>query len=195
MIIGITGGTGCGKTTALRALEQLGATVLDCDAIYHRLLKEDAVLLAAINQRFPGVVKNGVLDRAGLAAIVFADKAALADLNRLTHGAVKHQVMLALNEKPPLAAIDAIALFESGLADLCDVTVAVIAPEEDRVRRLIARDGISEEYARSRIAAQHSNGWFAEKCGYALENNGQLDAFATKCIAFLRQLGIMEEKP
>lgn len=191
MIIGITGGTGCGKTTALRALEQLGATMLDCDAIYHRLLKEDAALLAAINQRFPGVVKNGVLDRAGLAAIVFADKAALADLNRLTHGAVKHQVMLALNEKPPLAAIDAIALFESGLADLCDVTVAITAPEEVRIARLTARDGITPEQAATRIAAQRPQAEFSALCHHTLHNDSTEAAFEDKCLAFFKRLCIM----
>ena len=191
MIIGITGGTGCGKTTALRALEQLGATMLDCDAIYHRLLKEDAALLAAINQRFPGVVKNGVLDRAGLAAIVFADKAALADLNRLTHGAVKHQVMLALNEKPPLTAIDAIALFESGLADLCDVTVAITAPEEVRIARLTARDGITPEQAATRIAAQRPQAEFSALCHHTLHNDSTEAAFEDKCLAFFKRLCIM----
>ena len=94
-----------------------------------------------------------------------------------------------------LAAIDAIGLFEGGLAELCDVTVAIIAPEEDRVRRLMARDGISEEYARNRIAAQHSEDWFRAHCDYILENNGKLDAFATKCVAFFKSLSIMEENP
>ena len=195
MIIGITGGTGCGKTTLLNLIAEQGGLVLDCDAIYHQLLQKDHNLLQAIESRFPGTVENGSLNRKKLGGIVFQDKKALLDLNNITHSAVKKEVLRHLETAPKLCAIDAIGLFESGLDALCDVTVAVIAPEEDRIRRLIARDGISEEYARSRIAAQHSNGWFAEKCGCTLENNGQLDAFATKCIAFLRQLGIMEEKP
>ncbi len=195
MIIGITGGTGCGKTTLLNLIAEQGGLVLDCDAIYHQLLQKDHNLLQAIEDRFPGTVENGSLNRKKLGGIVFQDKKALLDLNNITHSAVKKEVLRHLETAPKLCAIDAIGLFESGLDGLCDVTVAVIAPEEDRIRRLITRDGISEEYARSRIAAQHSNRWFAEKCSYTLENNAQLDAFATKCIAFLRQLGIMEEKP
>ena len=93
---------------------------------------------------------------------------------------------------PTLVAIDAIGLFEGGLADLCHITVAVTAPEEDRIRRLMARDNITEEYARKRIAAQHDPLWFREKCTVVLENDGQLDAFATKCLAFLLTPGIME---
>lgn len=192
MIIGITGGTGCGKTTLLNLVRQQGGLVLDCDAIYHELLRSDAQLLCAIATRFPGTVENGVLQRKRLGAIVFSDEAALQDLNAITHSAIKAEVIRRLESKPELAAIDAIALMESGLAELCDVTVAVTAPTEDRVRRLMARDGISEEYARNRIAAQHEEVWFREKCDYILENSGNFDAFATKCLAFFRQLGIME---
>ena len=97
-----------------------------------------------------------------------------------------------LGAQTTLAAIDAIGLFEGGLAELCDVTVAVTAPEEIRVQRLMKRDGISEEYARARITAQHDDAWFREHCDYVLENDGEMDAFATKCVAFLRTFGIME---
>ena len=193
MIIGITGGTGCGKTTLLKEIRKLGGTVLDCDAIYHELLTTNKEMLSAIEDRFPGVVEDGALNRKKLGAIVFTDEAALLDLNRITHAAVKQEVLGRLEGKPALAAIDAIGLFEGGLAELCDVTVAVIAPESQRILRLMERDGISEEYARNRIAAQHSNDWFREKCTYTLENDGSFDAFATKCLAFLSTLDIMKE--
>ena len=190
-IIGITGGTGCGKTTLLRAIEAKGGLVLDCDAIYHQLLRTDKAMLAAIEARFPGTVENGELQRKKLGSLVFSDENALLDLNIITHGAVKAEVLRRLKSKPALAAIDAIGLFEGGLAELCDVTVAVTAPMEARVKRLMARDGISEEYAKNRIAAQHTQDWFRERCDYELRNDGELDAFATKCLAFLDKLGIM----
>lgn len=195
MIIGITGGSGCGKTTALNVIRDMGGLILDCDAIYHQLLNTDTQMLADIEARFPGTVENGALNRKKLGAIVFADEKALLDLNAITHGAVKKEVLRQLESKPKLAAIDAIGLFEGGLAELCHVTVAVTAPEEDRIARLMARDGISEEYARSRIAAQHSEDWFRAACDYVLENNGKIDAFATKCVAFFKSLSIMEENP
>ena len=193
MIIGITGGTGCGKTTLLTEIEKLGGLVLDCDAIYHELLTRDNVLLNSIESRFPGVVIDGQLNRKKLGAIVFADHQALLDLNTITHGAVKGEVLRRLAAQPRLAAIDAIALFEGGLAELCDTTVAIVAPTEDRVKRLMARDNIPEDYARSRIAAQHEENWFRERCDEILENNGDLIAFQAKCLAFLTQHGIMEE--
>ena len=191
MIIGITGGSGSGKTTLLNLIREKGGLVLDCDAIYHELLQSDKAMLQAIEARFPGVVENGQLNRKKLGAIVFSQEQALLDLNAITHSAVKQEVLRRLEKAPALAAIDAIGLFEGDLAQLCHVTVAVTAPVEDRIRRLMARDGISESYARSRIDAQHSDHWFREKCGYVLENSGNLDAFATKCLAFLAHIGIM----
>lgn len=190
-IIGITGGSGCGKTTLLNAIRDKGGLVLDCDAIYHGLLKTDQAMLSAIDDRFPGVMEDGVLNRKKLGTIVFADKQALLDLNAITHAAVKKEVLRRLESQPKLAAIDAIGLFEGNLAELCDVTVAVTAPTEDRVNRLMNRDGISQEYARSRIAAQHDDRWFREKCTCVLENNSNFDAFATKCVDFLRNLDII----
>lgn len=191
-IIGITGGTGCGKTTLLNCIAEQGGLILDCDEIYHRLLRTDDNLLLSIENRFPGVVENGVLQRQKLGNIVFSDEQALADLNKITHTAVKSEVLRQLQPQPMLAAIDAIGLFEGGLAVLCDVTVAVTAPVEDRVRRLMARDGISEEYARKRIAAQRSSAEFSALCHHTLENNGDIGAFRTKCLAFLTEFGIMK---
>ena len=191
MIIGITGGTGCGKTSLLNAIAEKGGMVLDCDAIYHELLKTDRDMLSAIEARFPGVIEAGAPNRKKLGAIVFSDGETLLDLNRITHAAVKKEVLRRLETGPKLAAIDAIGLFEGGLAELCDVTVAVVAPVEDRVHRLMARDGISESYARARIAAQHDESWFRQRCDKLLENDASLDAFATKCLAFLSDLDIM----
>lgn len=197
MIIGITGGSGGGKTTLLELIKKQGGLVLDCDAIYHELLKTDAALLAQIESRFPGTVEDGVLNRKKLGSIVFADAQALADLNRITHGAVKAEVMRRLPTGGPMlasaptVAIDAFALFEGGLAELCKLTVAVTAPVEDRVKRLMARDGISEEYARNRIAAQKSNEEFSALCDYTLENDGTKEDFHTKCLAFLQEIGII----
>lgn len=190
MIIGITGGTGCGKTTLLTLLAENGFTVLDCDAIYHKLLKTDKNMLLAIDNRFPGVVTEGVLDRKKLGSVVFADPAALQDLNKITHRAVKAAV-LQLLETTDNAAIDAIGLFEGGLAELCDMTIAVTAPEQLRVRRLMARDNIPEDYARSRIAAQRSNEEFTSLCDYALDNSSTEAAFREKCLAFFRDKGII----
>ena len=112
MILGITGGTGCGKTTLLNIIGEKGGIILDCDELYHELLERDDALLSAIGARFPGTVEDGSLQRKKLGALVFSDEKALLDLNRITHSAVKQEVLRRLEIRPALAAIDAIALFE-----------------------------------------------------------------------------------
>ena len=192
MILGITGGTGSGKTTLLKTAEALGFQVLDCDRIYHELLRTDMQLLSAIENRFPGTVENGQLQRKKLGAVVFGDPAALADLNAITHGAICQAVEKQLDRNRNIA-IDAIALLESGLSKLCDVTVAVTAPKELRLQRLMARDGIAHSYALSRIEAQPEDDYYRQNCGYVLENDGDELQFQRKCLAFFRQLGIMKK--
>ena len=192
MIIGITGGTGSGKTTLLTLMERSGVLVLDCDAIYHELLTTSPALLAAIENRFPGTVENGCLQRKKLGQIVFFDENALLDLNKITHSAIDAEVLRRLANKPDHAAIDAVALFESGMDRLCDVTVAVTAPADVRLRRLMERDRISEEYAQKRIDAQPKEEWFRSKCTYVLENDTTTQDFQGKCLAFLKEIGIMK---
>lgn len=191
MIIGITGGTGCGKTTALQLIADLGGLVIDCDRVYHDLLKTDRAMLLELEQRFPGTVENGQLNRKKLASIVFADEKALLDLNGITHKAVKKEVLRLLENGPSLVAIDAIGLFEGKLSELCHTTLAITAPEEVRVSRLTSRDGITEEQALARIRAQKSQEWFVANCEHHLHNDGTKEEFRNKCIALYKKLGIL----
>ncbi len=175
LVVGLTGGTGAGKTTALRALRDLGAWVFDCDAIYRRLLEDSRELLSAIDDAFPGTVIGGVLDRKKLGAIVFGDSEKLCKLNSITHpaivGEVRRGLRAAEESGTALAAIDAIALFESGLGDLCRRTYFVTAPREARVGRIMARDGVGREYAEARIDAQRPEGYFLNLSDETLVND------------------------
>ena len=197
-IIGITGPTGAGKTTALDTLRSFGVEVLDCDAIYHRMLQQDQALNAALRSRFPEAYRDGGLDRKALGALVWQDEQALAELNRITHSAIlaelERRIADARERDVPGVAIDAVALLESGAGDLCGVTVAVTAPEERRIARIMARDGIDEPYARARVAAQKDAGWFAARCDHTLNNDSTEAAFREKChTLFLQLLGDPEE--
>lgn len=184
-IIGVTGGTGCGKTTALNAFAERGALVLDCDAIYHELLDTSEELLSEIEARFPGVVENGRLERKRLGAIVFQDAAALDDLNAITHryihDALQQRLADFARSGGRAAVIDAVALIESGIGKLCGVIVGVTAPREERIRRIMAREGIPENYAVARVDAQKSDEWYAEHCDQILDNSGTLADFEAKC--------------
>lgn len=192
-LIGITGGSGCGKTTLLSLLREKGALTLDCDEIYHRLTRESPALRAALEERFGAVyTPAGELDRAALGEAVFADPAALRDLNAVTHRFVTDEVERLLRgwamNGGLLAAVDAIALFESGLADRCVFTVGVTADRERRMERIMARDGISPARARARIAAQPDAAFYEERCDYLLENNGSKEEFTDRCRLLLRQV-------
>ena len=184
-IIGITGGTGCGKTTALNELERRGALLIDCDAVYHRMLETDRPMLDEIEKYFPGAVVDGKLDRKALGAVVFTDEEALRDLNIITHRHINLEIRRILREHAmnggTLAAIDAIELFSSGLAKRCTATVGVIAGRDVRISRIMRRDGISREYAMMRVNAQRPNEYFIQKCSHVLENNGSQEEFIEKC--------------
>lgn len=184
-IIGITGGTGCGKTTALNELERRGALLIDCDAVYHRMLETDRPMLDEIEKYFPGAVIDGKLDRKALGAVVFTDEEALRDLNIITHRHINLEIRRILRKHAmnggTLAAIDAIELFSSGLAKRCTATIGVIADREVRIDRIMRRDGISREYAMMRVNAQRPNEYFIQKCSHVLENNGSQEEFIEKC--------------
>ena len=189
-IIGITGGTGCGKTTALNALAELGFHIIDCDALYHDLLETDRDMLDAIEAVFPGVLLEGKLQRKVLGQRVFSNAEALDTLNQTVWPYVGRAVDAQIQARfPQPCAIDAIGLLESGLGALCTMTVAITAPEEARVSRLMAREGISEEYARLRIGAQKSNDVFAAGCGVTICNSfDSAELFLAHCKETFQQL-------
>lgn len=176
-VIGITGPTGAGKTTALNALKELGGHIVDCDALYHDLLKHHTEMRRELRERYgDGIfMSDGELDRKALGKKVFSDPAALADLNSITHKyigeAVDEAIESARRAGAPAIAVDAIALIESGMGDRCHYTVAVTAPDEVRIKRIMLREGISEEYARLRVSAQKKEEWFKENCTYVLVND------------------------
>lgn len=175
-VLGITGPTGAGKTTALREVEKLGGSVIDCDVEYHELLESDLTLQGMLESAF-GPLRNesGAIDRKKLGSIVFSDPEKLKKLNTIAQTATVKRTQERLEEYrakgKTLVAIDAIGLLESPLKDLCSATVAVIAPPEVRVKRIMARESISEEYAWSRVRAQKPDDYFTQGCDYTLWND------------------------
>ncbi len=194
IIIGITGPTGAGKTTLLREVEKLGGAVIDCDTVYHEMLASDTALQSSLERAF-GPLRDGTgkIDRKKLGAVVFHDPEKLEALNSIAWGTVTDRVRTLLEaycgQGRALAAVDAIALLESPLKELCQLTVAVLAPPEVRVKRIMAREGISEDYAWARVKAQKPDGYFSQNCDYTLINDcSDAEGFSQKARALLEEL-------
>lgn len=193
-VLGITGPTGSGKTTLLREVEKLGGMVIDCDAVYHEMLKSDIPLQNALEKEF-GPLRNetGAIDRKKLGTIVFSNPDRLEQLNSIAWSIVTDRVREILEEfrrqGRTLTAIDAIALLESPLNELCQLKIAVLAPQDIRVKRIIAREGISEDYAWARVKAQQPDEYFIQNCDHTLFNNySSMEEFVHIAQKFLKEV-------
>jgi dephospho-CoA kinase len=178
--VGLTGGIGSGKSTVSRRLAELGAVVIDSDALAREVVEPGTPGLAAIVAAFgAGVLApDGRLDRSALSAIVFADEDALASLNRIVHPLVRERA----GELAAAAAADAVLvqdvplLVESGMSDSFDMVMVVDAPEDERVARLVRERGMTEDDARARMAAQASREDRLAAADIVLDNSGTPEA-------------------
>ena len=190
-IIGITGGTGTGKTTALDVLRGMGALCIDADELYHALTLTNQDMKAELIARFGAVYDGDTLNRRALGNVVFSDPAALEDLNAVTHKYVTRETFRLLREFAmgggTVAAIDAIGIFEAGLDSICAAVFGVLAPEDVRLERIMAREGIPREYALKRIRAQKSDEYYKEVCTAYLVNDGTREEFAARCEAAFKE--------
>ena len=180
-IIGLTGGIACGKSTVSRALRALGAAIIDADALAHELSQPNAPIFNAYVERFGReiVTADGTLDRAAIAARVFADPAVRAEVDAIAHPlirkAAEERLRAARAQDKTAAVLDVPLLFEAGWDALADEVWVVALPAEEQLARLLARDkAMSEGEARARISAQMP---LAEKCARAdivIDNSGTL---------------------
>jgi dephospho-CoA kinase len=177
MRIGLTGGIGSGKSTAAARFTELGATVIDADQLARQVLAPGTPGLAAVLDRFGAELADadGVLDRARLAGLVFADPAALADLNAIVHPLVAIRTAELTEAAGPDAVVvyDVPLLVENGLAGGFQAVVVVEAPLPARLARLAER-GMAEAEARSRIAAQASDAQRRALATAVLDNSGSV---------------------
>lgn len=157
--VALTGGIATGKSYVVRQLREAGVPVVDADILAHQAVAPGTPALAAIVARFGAgiLTRDGTLDRAALAARVFADPAARRDLEAIVHPVVRAGIAAffeALPAATPVAVADIPLLFETGRERDFDVVVVVACAPEEQVRRVMARDGLPREAAAQRIAAQ-----------------------------------------
>lgn len=192
-VLGLTGNIASGKSTVLAMLAALGAVPIDADAVYHDLIVPEAPLWHALVERFGDTIiaPDLTIDRRTLGDIVFADPAALAELDALTHPAVVAAVRQRLAALTGgVAVIDAVKLVESGLAADCDRLWLVVCDPGKQVERLIRRSGIDRAEAERRVAAQPP---LAPKLALAdtvIDNRGTIDDTRAQVIAAWRALPV-----
>ncbi len=173
--LGLTGPTGAGKSTVARLLEQNGIPLVDADAIARTVTEKGSPVLSALADTFGKDIlfPDGSLDRRALAAVAFSSKENTERLNAVSHPAILARIRRALADATGDAVVlDAPLLFETGLDALCDHTVAIVADEAVRLARITARDGISEEAAKKRMAVQPDTAFYAAHADILLYNNG-----------------------
>lgn len=177
--IGITGGIGSGKTTACKQFAILGIPTYYADAEAKRIMIEDKMLIRQIKKVFgkEAYLKSGALNRKHIAAIAFNNKSKLAILNALVHPAVGKDVMrwFRSQKEVPFALQEAALMYESGSYQRLDYIIAVTAPIDIRVARVMKRDGISEKDVLSRINNQMDEQEKVKRADFVIYNDPNHD--------------------
>ena len=171
-IIGLTGGIGSGKTTISNFFKAQGIPVYIADAAGKKVMQKTLVLNRIKAIFGEQVFKNDILDREALAKIVFNEPKKLQELNNIVHPAVKEDFenWLQHNTTEPYVVYEAAILFESNKYLECDTVIAVVAPEETRISRVLERDKTTRELVLKRIQAQWTDAQRAEKSDFVIEN-------------------------
>ncbi len=192
LLFGLTGGIATGKSTVTQMLRELGLPVIDADALAREVVEPRRPALAEISARFPGVVEGGGLNRARLGALVSKDPDARAALNAITHPRIR---ALALEKTTALAQsgathaiYDAALLLENKLHEGMNGVILVTCPVETQVARVMARDGLSEEAARARIASQMSTDEKRRYATWVIDNGGTREQTRQQVEAVAREL-------
>ena len=177
--IAVTGGIGSGKSAVCRILKERGYPVFSCDEINRTLLSEKSYLdgLCAL---FPACVKDGKLNKAALSALVFSDKEALKTLNAYAHPRIAERLRRDMEGAEKTCFAEVPLLFESGMTKRFDGAIVVLRNKEERIRAVVARDGLTAEQAKARMKQQFDyDGPLPDGC-LAIENDGDEAALREK---------------
>ncbi len=190
-IVGLTGQSGAGKSTASEIFAAAGIPVVNCDKVAHGVL-EIPEFLEEMSSEFSDCFDEGVLQRKKLAAVVFNNRERLGRYGQIIFPYITAKIFGILRDLKEngerLIILDAPTLFESGIDIICSAVVSVIAPFDLKLRRILERDGIPVELAQSRLSSQFSENFFRERSDYVLENDGSLEEFKARVEATAAEL-------
>ena len=189
--LGVTGGIASGKSTVMALLRDRCAETIDADLVYRDLIQPGRPLHARLVERWGEkiVAADGTIDRRALGAIVFSDPEQLADLDRLTHPAIRERIdELFEAATARVVAIDAVKLIESGHADRCDAVWLVVADPRVQVDRLVKDRGLERDDAERRVVAQPELAPRIARADRVIMNDGNLNDLAAAVDAAWRDL-------
>lgn len=175
--IGVTGNIACGKSLVSSILAENGADILDADQVAHEVMAPGSDVLEEIAARFGQDVvdEDGTLNRPALGRIVFGDPSALTDLEQITHPPTVQEILRRADASTAsIVVIDAIKLFEAGLARHCDQVWVVYCDPDVQLRRLMKRNEFTEDQARLRIDAQPPQHEKTARADVVIDNSGEI---------------------
>ena len=190
-VIGLTGMSGAGKSTACNAFASEGFAVVDCDRICRDIVEKGKPCLHEIAEVFGSSVlnKDGSLDRAETGRVIFSDEGKRKLLGGIMYPYVSYIVIrIIIGMDKGFAVLDAPTLFESGIDSICDSIVSIVAEKGVLLRRIENRDHISREQAENRLASQHDIRYFSERSDHLIENNGSSDEFLSEIMKTIKKL-------
>lgn len=175
-IIGLTGPTGAGKSSLKEVAEKKGAAFIDCDSVVHCIFETDKDCVRAVKAAFgEDTVENGRVNRKALALKAFASKEATALLNETVFPFVTYHILKEIEKREEETVIlDAPTLFESGIDEICCLTLAVLADEQRRKGRIISRDNLSNKAAALRLSAGKADEFYLNKAQKIIYNNNDI---------------------
>ena len=187
-VIGLTGGSGSGKTTVASIFKEQGAYIIDADKVSHNLTDSDHTVLNKIKEEFSEkVFEEGVLSRKALGKIVFEDKTKLEKLNKILHPKIAEKISDMVNKSgSDIVVIDAPLLFDvNDILSLCDTTVAVCASDEKRIKRIMSRDGLNYDEAIARIDSQRPQDDLARLADFVITNDDDIEKLRSVVVDYL----------
>jgi dephospho-CoA kinase len=191
MVIGVTGGSGSGKSFFCKEAKKLGFHIIDADGIGHKVLLRGNPAYDEVVGFFGKEIlsENDEINRKRLGEIVFSSKDKLQKLNSITHFRISEKIDEIIQEnKDKNILIDAALLFESGMDAKCDKVIAILAPKDVRIKRIMERDGLIYEKALKRINSQSSDEFYRLRADFVLQNDGRPESFARQAVALLEEV-------
>lgn len=196
-VVGITGPTGAGKSIVCRLLENWERiSIIDCDQVSRQVVRRGERCLLDLAVEFSSAIidKDGELNRKKLASIVFRDLSKLRKMEQIMYPYILARIVQWLSEREKMGDravfLDAPTLYQSGANILCQKVVAVLAPPEDRLRRIMERDALTQEEAKARMSCQPGDEFFLTKVDYVIRNTGRMSALRLDVLELQNKLGL-----